>query len=236
MSLFEDAMAVAVQLPMAERERLGRALGLNVHLKGGPGKTLPLNQFVNRPDISNPEAWRARETGHAVLDTRAGQAAPIANGPGAIEGMWSHFEDIIPPEGHSEVPNVTSLARSQPVVVHTAVATDLAVGRPEAVHFWHNLPVEPRLATASYLALLGAAENEEQVDRIRAFVQPYAVLSLGPMASSRAAELMLQHVTSGLSALDALVAATALAHEIPLVVREPGAFAGIAELQVVKYF
>jgi predicted nucleic acid-binding protein len=56
------------------------------------------------------------------------------------------------------------------------------------------------------------------------------------MASSRAAELMLLHATNGLSALDALVAATAMAHEIPLVVREPGAFAGITELTVVKYF
>lgn len=236
MSLFEDAMAAAVQLPMTDRERLGRALGLNVHAKGGPGKTLPLNQFVNRPDISSPQEWRARETGHAVLDTRAGQAVPIENGPQAIEGMWSHFENAVPPEGESETPNVSSLRPGHPVVVHTSVATELAVGRPEAVAFWKSPPVEPRLATATYLALLGAAENEEQVERIRAFVQPYAVLSLGPMASSRAAELMLQHAASGLSALDALVAATALAHEIPLVVREPGAFANIRELQVVKYF
>ena len=236
MSLFEDAMAVAVQLPMTDRERLGRALGLNVHAGGGKGKTLPLNQFVNRPDISNPQEWRARETGHAVLDTQAAHAAPIENGPLAIVGMWSHFEDAVPPEGESETPNVSSLRPGHPVVVHTSVATELAVGRPEAVAFWKSPPVEPRLATATYLALLGAAEDEEQVERIRAFVQPYAVLSLGPMASSRAAELMLLHAANGLSALDALVAATALAHEIPLVVREPGAFAGIRELQVVKYF
>ena len=234
MSLFEEAMAVAVQLPTPERERLARALGLNVHTRG-PGKTLPLNQFVNRPDISDPQAWRARETGHAVLDTR-GPGAPIESGPRAIAGMWSHFEDVVPPQGESEIPNVSSLSRNHPVVVHTTVATDLAVGREEAIQFWSAPPVEPRLATASYLALLGAAEDEDQVARIRTFVQPYAVLSLGPMASSRAAELMLEHSTNGLSALDALVAATAIAHEIPLVVREPGAFLGIRELQVVKYF
>ena len=233
MSLFEDAMAVAVQLPTPERERLARALGLNVHTRG-PGKTLPLNQFVNRPDISDPQSWRRAETGHAVLDTSG--AAPIENGPPAIAGMWSHFEDVVHDAGESEMPNIDSLPKGSPVLVHTTVATDLAVGRQEARDFWNQLPVEPRLATASYLALLGATENDEQIQRVRAFVQPYAVLSLGPMASSRAAELMLQHAHSGLSALDALVAATALAHEIPLVVRETGAFAEIAELKVVKYF
>ena len=233
MSLFEDAMAIAVQLPTPERERLARALGLNVHTRG-PGKTLPLNQFVNRPDISDPQAWRRAETGHAVLDTSG--AAPLENGPPAIAGMWSHFEDVVHDAGRSEVPNISALAKGSPVLVHTTVATDLAVGREEARTFWNQPTVEPRLATASYLALLGACENDEQIQRVRAFVQPYAVLSLGPMASSRAAELMLQHAHSGLSALDALVAATAMAHEIPLVVREPGAFAEIAELKVVKYF
>ena len=63
MSLFEDVMALAVQLPMEERERLARALGIIVHPPSG-GRTLPLNQFVARPD---PVAWRKAETGHAVL-------------------------------------------------------------------------------------------------------------------------------------------------------------------------
>jgi predicted nucleic acid-binding protein len=233
MSLFEDAMAVAVQLPTPERERLARALGLNVHTRG-PGKTLPLNQFVNRPDLADPQAWRRAETGHAVLDTRG--AAPIEDGPNAIAGMWSHFEDVAVAHTEGDIANISTLRAGHPVVVHTSVVTDLAVGRDEAKAFWSAPPVEPRLATASYLALLGAAEDEQQVERVRAFVQPFAVLSLGPMASSRAAELMLSHATRGLTALDALVAATAIAHEIPLVVREPGAFTGIAELQVVKYF
>ncbi|MDF2440274.1 MAG: hypothetical protein JWN98_1258 [Abditibacteriota bacterium] len=235
MSLFEDVMSMAVQMPMEERERLARALGLNVHTRG-PGKTLPLNQFVNRPDISNPQAWRKAETGHAVLNTATGPTVEIEPGPRAIEAMWSHLEEVVAPQGESEVPNVRSLPQGSPVVVHTAVVTDLALGREEAVSFFNQPPVEVRLATASYLAVLGATEDEEQVRRVRAFVQPYAVLSLGPMASSRAAELMLLHATNGLSALDALVAATAMAHEIPLVVREPGAFAGIPELTVVKYF
>jgi predicted nucleic acid-binding protein len=238
MSLFEDAMSVAVQLPMGERERLARALGLNVHTRGA-GQTLPLNQFVNRPadpSKTDPAAWRQAETGHAVLNTQTGESAAIEDGPNAVVGIWSHLKEAIHDAGDSEFPNVSSLAKGAPVLVHTAVVTDLAVGRAEAIAFFQTPPVEIRLATATYLALLGACENEEQVRRMRAFVQPFAVLSLGPMASSRAAELMLQHTSNGLGALDSLVAATAMAHEIPLVVRDSGAFAGIAELQVVKYF
>ena len=95
--------------------------------------------------------------------------------------------------------------------------------------------VEIRLATATYLSLLGAAENEDQMARLRRFVQPFAVLSLGPMASSRSVELMLAHtLDSGLSPLDALIAATTLAHDIPLVACHPAPFAAIAGLQVVR--
>jgi predicted nucleic acid-binding protein len=236
MSLFEDVMALAVQLPTSERERLGRALGLSVHTKG-PGKTLPLNQFVNRPDLSNPQAWRKAETGHAVLNTEVGEAAatPVIDGPAAIHNIWSHLAADVAPRADSGLTTAASLATGHPVVVHHEVCAALALGEAAAVKFFAQPPVEIRLATASYLALLDAAEDEEQIRRIRAFVQPFAVLSLGPMASSRAAELMLLHSTQGLTALDALIAATALAHEIPLLVREPGAFTHIAELQVVTY-
>lgn len=235
MSLFEDAMAVAVQLPTSERERLARALGLNVHTRGA-GQTLPLNQFVNRPDPSktDPAAWRKAETGHAVLNTQ--NADSLSDGPDAIAGIWHHLEDGVPDLNESQKPNISALRAGTPVLLHTAVITDLAVGRAEAVRFFQSPPVEIRLATATYLALLGAAEDEDQIRRIRAFVQPYAVLSLGPMASSRAAELMLTHAQNGLTALDSLVAATAMAHEIPLVVRSAGAFAGIGELEVIGYF
>ena len=99
--------------------------------------------------------------------------------------------------------------------------------------FWADPPVEVRLATATYLYLLEGCAGADQRARVKAFVQPYAVLSLGPLASTRAAQLMLEHGDAGLSALDALVAATAIAHEIPLVTRTPRPFAGIEDLHVV---
>jgi hypothetical protein len=54
------------------------------------------------------------------------------------------------------------------------------------------------------------------------------------MASSKAVELLLEHsLTDGLSALQALAAATALAHEIPLVTARPEPYRGIAGLELL---
>ncbi len=121
-----------------------------------------------------------------------------------------------------------------PALVATDLCIDLARGVPQAVAFFEAPPVEIRLSTATYLELLSLAGSPGEQRRLRRFVAPYAVLSLGPMASSRAVELLLaHHLTDGLQPLQALMAATALAHEIPLYTRTPGPFQNIPDLQVV---
>jgi predicted nucleic acid-binding protein len=121
-----------------------------------------------------------------------------------------------------------------PALIATDLCLDLARGLPEAVSFFESPPVEIRLSTATYLELLALARSAGEQRRVRRFVTPYAVLSLGPMASSRAVELLLaHHLTDGLQPLQALVAATALAHEIPLYTRDPRPFRSIPDLQVV---
>lgn len=121
-----------------------------------------------------------------------------------------------------------------PSLVHTDLCLDLARGVPEALAFFQAPPIEIRLSTVTYLELLALARNPEEQARVRRFVAPYPVLSLGPMASSRAVELVqAHHLTTGLSPLDALIAATALAHEIPLYARDPRPFAEIPDLAVV---
>jgi predicted nucleic acid-binding protein len=217
---------------------LGRALGLSVHTKG-PGKTIPLNQFVSRPDpaqsAAQSVAWRKAETGHAVLDTeKTASSADVAPGPRAIYGIWSEHEQNEAADA-ANVPTASGLPQGSPVIVHTDVCAQLATGSDAALSFFELPPVEVRLATATYLALLSGAEDESQLQRLSHFVQPYAVLSLGPMASSRSVELMMANtIKTGLNPLDALIAATALAHEIPLVAIDPRPFLNIAELQVLR--
>jgi predicted nucleic acid-binding protein len=119
-------------------------------------------------------------------------------------------------------------------LVATDVCVDLALGDPEAAKFFRNPPVELRLATATYLELLQAARTEEERQRVRRFAQGFPVLSLGPVASSTAVELLVRHGgESGIQALQALVAATALAHEIPLITRRRETYAPIAGLELI---
>ena len=225
MSLYEDAVSTAVKLPLAERERLAQALGLKL----APRATLQMAAPA-RPDA---RSWREAERGHAVLDVGASSAKP---GPDAIRGMWADLDLETADSLAGEAANpdtVSGLPAGSPVVVHTSVVTALAMNLAQTQPFWENPPVEVRLATATYLYLLEGCADASQRARVKAFVQPFAVLSLGPMASTRAAQLMLDHGDAGLSALDALIAATAIAHEIPLATRTPRPFAGIGDLQVV---
>lgn len=231
MSLFEDVMSLAVQLPMTERERLARALGVNAHTRGA-GKTLSLNAFVSQP-AEDAASWRVRETGHAVVDTRSAGTDPNAIGPAAVFGLHGEGGAV---ETDASLPLASSLPRGAPAVAAPEMVLALAAGDPRVREFWTNGPVELRLATASYLALLETARDESEARRMGNFVQPFAVLSLGPMASSRAVELMARRDGAPLQALEALAAATALAHEIPLVALDGAPYAGIAELQVVRPF
>ena len=122
----------------------------------------------------------------------------------------------------------------RPALITTDLCIALARGVPEAVRFFEAAPVEIRLSTVTYLQLLSLARNETEQRRIRRFVAPYPVLSLGPMASSRAVDLVLEHgLSAGLGPTEALIAATALAHEIPLYTTDLAPFAGIADLEVV---
>jgi predicted nucleic acid-binding protein len=174
-----------------------------------------------------------------VLATNLGiteQSSAI--GAPAIAGMWAEYAADWESAGDEiAIPPVAGLPKNAPVLAHTEVCVALALGIPEAVAFWQSPPVEIRLATASYLSLLDAAESDEQLAALRRFVQPFAVLSLGPMASSKSVELMLSHtLTNELTPLDSLIAATALAHDIPILTTNPAPFQNIRGLQVVRPF
>jgi predicted nucleic acid-binding protein len=251
MSLFEDAVAAAVKLPQDQREHLAAALGLKLQ-PSTPGAGANVGG-TSLPMVSNysphtAQQWRKAESGHAVLaNDETLRDDEIPAGAAAIDGIWQSRADQLLGDqllsaqsagaGSTPVPNrATELPAFAPALVHHDVAFALACGDHAARLFFENTQTEIRLATAGYLALLGACENASQQQRVRRFVQPFAVLSLGPMASSRAVELMLEYSRrSGLEPLDALAAATALAHEIPLVARDANRFAvidGLATCQL----
>lgn len=244
MSLYEDAVAAAVKLPQAQRELLAQALGLKLQpstpgAKIG-GASLPM---VSHYAPQTARQWRRAEAGHAVLaDDENLSDAEIPAGAPAIAGIWqARAEELL--SAHSlqagsggstaGFVRAADLPKFAPVVVHHDVALALACGEDAARLFFEDTALEIRLTTAGYLALLDVCETALQQQRVRYFKEPFAVLSLGPMASSRAVELMLEYSQrTGMSPLDALTAATALAYEIPLIARNANFFAGIDNLTV----
>lgn len=242
MSPFEQAMSIAVHFPQSERERLAKALGLAIMETSTPpaptSRALPLMNLASRPD---PVAWRKAESGHAVLATDQNlRDDEIPAGPDAIAGIWStRAEELLAPlpdapRAANEI-SLSQIPSGSPVMVHADLCLALACGESAATEFFQNPGVEIRLATAGHLHLLSNAQSQNEQRRVRRFVQPFAVLSLGPMASSRSVELMIEYsLQTGLSPLDALIAATALAHEIPLLARSTQAFADVAGLMVCR--
>jgi len=124
------------------------------------------------------------------------------------------------------------MSATGPLLVAVDVCLDLARGDEAAAAFFRSPPAPLRFSTVTYLQLLSLARNEAELRRVQAFMQPYPVLSLGPQASGTAVELM-RRAAGRLTPADALVAATALAHEIPLCTGAAETFRDLPGLQVI---
>jgi predicted nucleic acid-binding protein len=222
MSELQYVLQLARALGPAEQQQLIRAL-----TAGSPAAGLPLLA----PSAPSPHsaAWVRAERGHAVLATEPEATADIPPGAGAIAGIWPH---LAAPEARVEAGRPAT-AYSGPVLVATDVCLGLARGEPGAWAVFTGGRLEIRLSTVSYLELLACSTGPEDDRRLRQFVAPYAVLSLGPVASNRSVELLFAHREEGLDPLRALVAATALAHEIPLVAHDVRPFARIDGLRLL---
>jgi predicted nucleic acid-binding protein len=203
-------------LSKQERAELMRALSA----AEAPGE-LPL---IGAPE-PHSVAWLRAERGHALLDPALPDADEIPAGAAAIAGIWSG-------KG-AESGSAAARLPGRPALVATDLCFDLARGEAAASAFFQGGAAEIRLSTATYLELLAAAAAPDRI-RIQRFAAAYPVLTLGPVASSRSVELLLEHRDRGLQPLQALVAATALAHEIPVVTRNPTPFAEIAGLVVFQ--
>lgn len=219
----ERAFEMVSLLSTEDRQRLLQVLS--------PRQTridLPLMQSTGAPSPQSSD-WIKAERGHAVLATYDVPDEAIPAGAAAIAGIWSRADAGQPSRG--DAPNLGSYRG--PALIATDVCLDLGCGLPAAVELFRTGSVEVRLATATYLELLATSSGSAQRRRVQRFVSSFAVLSLGPMASSRSVELMLEQGGSGLEPLEALAAATALAHEIPIITRRTDHFEGIEDLEVL---
>jgi predicted nucleic acid-binding protein len=232
---FDQFLDAARALPRSQQMELLHALAREpVPESPGSGRGLPLQQFsdlaATRPDVADPEAWARRERGHAVLAQHAPRAADLPEGPAALVGMMA----TVPATAAvvERLAQASTGGGAPPAIVGTDVVMALARAEEPAIGWFAEPPCTPRLTTPTYLHLLASAHDREELTRIQRFAAVYAILSLGPVASNRAVQIVAESGVAGLSPLAALLAATALAHEIPVYTSDL-AVASVPGLQTV---
>jgi predicted nucleic acid-binding protein len=123
------------------------------------------------------------------------------------------------------------------VLVDTDVLIWYLRGYPQAAHCLDQLP-QLTLSAMSYLELLQGMRNKEELAAVQRMfsLRQANVLPLTAAITQRATELMTTlSLSHGLQAGDALIAATALEHQLPLLTGNSKHFAPIAELNVEKF-
>lgn len=121
------------------------------------------------------------------------------------------------------------------------VDTDVLIwhlrGYPQAAQSLDRLS-NLTLSAMSYLELLQGMRNKEELAAVQKMfaLRKATLLPLTPAITERATELMTTlSLSHGLQAGDALIAATALEHRLPLLTGNRKDFAPIAELTVEKF-
>lgn len=91
------------------------------------------------------------------------------------------------------------------------------------------------LSQVSALVLLAWCQDRQDRDAVDAFLYPAVIHPVTVQVSRRAFALMSRLAPPiGLTPLDALIAATALAHKLPLYTLAPGRFAAVLGLSAIQ--
>lgn len=121
------------------------------------------------------------------------------------------------------------------------VDTDVLIwhlrGYPQAAQSLDRLP-KLTLSAMSYLELLQGMRNKAELTAVQKMfaLRNAVILPLTPPITTRATDLMTTlSLSHGLQAGDALIAATALEHQLPLLTGNGKDFAPIAGLTIEKF-
>jgi predicted nucleic acid-binding protein len=96
----------------------------------------------------------------------------------------------------------------------------------------------PTVSAQTYMELLQGSKNKEQLSAARSFLKKmqFSILPITPNISHRAMLLVEEHaLRSGFHAGDALVAATALEHNLPLATANLKHFKPVHGLKLVEF-
>jgi predicted nucleic acid-binding protein len=131
------------------------------------------------------------------------------------------------------------VASASPAVglIDTDILIDAERGHPDAIAFVtaQQAASGVRVSVVSAMELIVGSRNTFELTQVRRFLQSVLVIPLDPVISQTALGLVETHFLShGLLIPDALIAASALAHGLPLYTKNARHFQMIPQLTVIR--
>lgn len=123
-------------------------------------------------------------------------------------------------------------------IVDTDILIDVGRGDKEAVNFLRNLDEDARVAVSviTQMELMIGCQNKKDLRATERFLKRFDVLNLSEPISNLAVELLREYrLSHGLLIADALIAATAISFDLPLVSKNLKDYRFIERLSLLSY-
>lgn len=124
------------------------------------------------------------------------------------------------------------------LLVDSDILIDVSRNAREAIDYLrrHSGPFTLAISSITQMELLVGCRNKTEQRQLERFLRPFPVLALNEAIAARAVVLLRQYrLSHGLLLPDALIAATALVHDVPLATMNQRDYRFIAGLQLLPY-
>ena len=127
---------------------------------------------------------------------------------------------------------------AESVLIDTDILIDVANGMASAIE---RLQLEAKdsclaISIITQMELVVGCRNKTELQYLKKFLQNYRIISIDESVSEKSVELMMNYrLSHGLLIPDALIAATAITLNIPLLSKNQKDYRFIPELNLLKY-
>ena len=124
------------------------------------------------------------------------------------------------------------------VIVDTDILIDVGRGDEMAIAYLESLEKRKVLAVSAvtYMELIVCCKNKREQQAVKRFVRRFEVIALTEAITEKAVEMLLEYrLSHGLLIADALIAATAIERNVPLVSKNQRDYRFIDDLKLLSY-
>ncbi len=124
------------------------------------------------------------------------------------------------------------------VIVDTDILIDVGRGDETAIAYLESLEKRKGLGVSAvtYMELIVGCKNKREQQAVKRFMRRFEVIALTEAITEKAVELLLEYrLSHGLLISDALIAATAIERNVPLVSKNQRDYRFIDDLKLLPY-